>query len=196
MDERLLPKGPKSQPIDVITYETDMWRRSAHTIAPKKAAYCKSGSPDDLYEYNLRIEGFLLHARNLLAFLTNRRQKQTDLTVSDNWVTQQVNIGIVSGLVKRAKAVDKKYRGAGDTCYDEISKFLSHCADQRYTRAKEWDTEGIFSDLNPVIQDFETQFSAAGNIKVDEYRPTLGEAHHTATIRTFAILGNVPREPQ
>ncbi len=196
MDERLLLKGPKSQPVDVIAYESDMWRRSANAIAPKKDAYRKSGTPDDLYEYNLRIEGFLLHTRNLLAFLTNRRQKETDLTVNDDWVKQQINIRMISGLVKHAKIVDKKYRGEGDTCYDEISKFLSHCADQRYTRAKVWDCDGMFAELDPVIREFETLFSAAVNVDPEEYRPALGDAQHTATFRRFAILGDLPSEPK
>ena len=196
-DERVLPKGPKSQPIDVIIYEIDMWRRSYAAIAPRRDALRQTYSDVNLYEYNLRIEGFLLHARNLLAFFTNRHSKQTDLFISQGWVSQHVDRGTVSALRKRARAVDRKYGHEDDTCHDEISKFLSHCVDERYVRPKSWDTDGLFADLDPILRDFETKFDRPPEREPEvRVTTTLGDAHHTATFSRFAIGIEGLKEPR
>ena len=183
--ERHLPKGPKSTPTDVIAYEIRMWRGSYAAIKPRWEAFLNTRSDDELFEYNLRIEGFLLHTRNLLAFFTDKHNKDTDLKITQpSWAGAFEDRTILEKLINRANAVDKAHHGdnEGDTCYNEISKFLSHCADQRYLRPKSWETDGLFSDLNPIFSDFEATFIGVA-LPPTEVHVTPGVANSTASFR-------------
>ena len=183
--ERHLPKGPKTTPTDVIAYEICMWRGSYAAIKPRWEAFQNARCDDDLFEYNLRIEGFLLHTRNLLAFFTDKHNKNTDLKITQpDWASGYEDQEILEKLINRANKVDEAHHGenVSDTCYNEISKFLSHCADQRYKRPKSWEIDGLFSDLNPIFCDFEARFISVAR-PVPEVRVTLGVANSTASFR-------------
>lgn len=186
-DERLLPKGPKSQLIDVINYEIEMWRRCHAGIRHARDVFHRHHSPDHLFEYNLRIEGFLLHTRNLLGFLTNQLSKPTDLGVRQDWVAQRLGRGTIASFMKRAREVNSKHRGDGTTCYDEISKFLNHCSDQRSERPKSWETDGIYADLSPILQEFKNAFADRPRTP-PPYLPRQDEAQHTVSFEQFRVL--------
>ena len=155
-------RSPKNKPIDTILYEIDMLRHCAGTIANKKAMAEGTRSPSSIAEYNLGIEGFLLHLRNVLAFLTNRIGESTDIGINNpaQWAGRAVQQREYSNLIKRAKEVDRAHGVKDSTCYDQISKFLQHCTTLRHERAKDWDIAKIFADIDPVLRDFVNRFAA------------------------------------
>jgi hypothetical protein len=186
-DERLLPKGSKSEPLDVINYEIDMWRRCYAGITYAREVFQQRHSPDNLFEYNLRIEGFLLHTRNLLGFFTNQLSKPTDLGIRQEWALRRLGQRSVASFMKRARDVNNKHRGDGKTCYDEISKFLNHCSDQRFERAKSWETDGIFTDMHLILQEFESAFVDRPHAR-PEHRRWQADAQHTVSFEQFRVL--------
>jgi hypothetical protein len=153
-------RSPKNTPIDTVLYEIDMLRHCARTVAAKKAKYENTRSEGAKAEYNLGIEGFLLHLRNVLAFLTNRVEKSTDLGINkpNQWAGRTLEQCSYSDLIKRAKKVDQDHGVDGSTCYEQISKFLQHCTTLRHERAKTWDIEKIFADIDPVVETFVDRF--------------------------------------
>src|SRR5579864_1586539 len=72
--------------------------------------------------------------------------------------------------------------GEGTTCYDEISKFLSHCADQRFERSKSWDTDAIFLELHPLLGEFEAMFAGVYAAKRRRQEATLEGLQHTTSL--------------
>jgi predicted dehydrogenase len=156
-------RSRKNSPIDIILYEIDMLRHCAGTIAEKKAIAHGTRSDSSIAEYNLGIEGFLLHLRNLFEFLTNRRTRaDTDLRIDnpEQWASRAVRQSEYSDLVERADKVDQAHGVRGSTCYDQISKYLQHCTTLRHERSKRWDIAKIFADIDPVLQDFVNRFAA------------------------------------
>ena len=150
---------PKKTPLQTIAYEVDMFRHCARTLDKKKTRLMKAWAGEDASEYYLGLEGFLLHLRNLLAFLTSRQSEPTDLGINnpEGWAERPVEKREYSDLMKSAREFDRKH-GAGSTCSDQISKFLQHCTTYRHEVDRDWDVEHIFADLDPVLHEFEKRF--------------------------------------
>src|SRR5664280_2612771 len=104
-------RSPKATPLDTILYEIGMLRHCARTVSDKQAKYEDNRSDAAKAEYNLGIEGFLLHLRNVLAFLTNRVEKSTDLGINkpNQWAGRTLEQRSYSDLIKRAKKVDQDH---------------------------------------------------------------------------------------
>jgi hypothetical protein len=185
-------RSEKNSHLDTILYEIDMLRHCLVTAGLKRS---DSNTSDYAgAEYNLAIEGFLLHLRNLLAFFTNRKKEGTDLIVNEPlvWAGKDIAQRDYSGLIKAFKGLDRKFGSAGDgrggTCYQEISIFLQHCTTYRYERAKRWPIEDIYNDLNPLLEDFETCFAkSAGTVNTVKNLPDDG-VYGTQSVRTFDSL--------
>jgi hypothetical protein len=177
-------RSDKNSPVDTILYEVDMLRHCAANIG--KSRRQRDSSDFDRAEYYLCIEGFLLHLRNLLAFFTNRRDKSSDLIINDpdQWAGRRVAKREFSGLIKAAKEVNNKHGIKESSCYVEISKFMQHCTTDRHERAKEWDIEQMFADIEPVLNEFEKLFAPVKEQMVT--RVLDGKAHSTATFRIIS----------
>ena len=119
-------RAGKGSHADTILYEIDMLRQSFSTHPEKRKRVDAESSPAARSEYYLSIEGFLLHARNLLAFFTNRKSEITDLIINEPevWLGKAVDPREYSGLIKEMRQVDADFCQGGKSCYDEISKFL------------------------------------------------------------------------
>lgn len=150
----------KKTPLQTIAYEIDMFRHCGRTLGRKKAGFEKTTAHEERAEYYLGFEGFLLHLRNLLAFLTNRRSESTDLGINrpEDWAERPVEKREYSDLMKSARTLDRQYGAKHSTCYDQISKFLQHCTTHRHEQDRDWDVEQISADLDPVLQEFEKRF--------------------------------------
>jgi hypothetical protein len=179
---------PKKTPLQTIGYEVDMFRHCARTLAHKKARFQKTAAKEDAAEYYLGLEGFLLHLRNLVAFLTNRRPESTDLGINrpKDWAERSVEQPEYSDLIKSAKAIDRKYGAEDSTCYDQISKFLQHCTTHRHEQDRDWDVEQIFADLDPVLEAFEQRFMPKSAPSAPLAPPILRTANNsTASMRVL-----------
>lgn len=158
----------KDSHLDTILYEIAMLRHCSKTLAAKKTR--KSDSDEALAEYNLVIEGFLLHFRNLLGFFTTLHSEKPDdlrLDRPDVWFRQRLTEKTYSGLRNRTKIINTKYsetfknNKAPTDCYTLISKFLQHCTVVRYEQAVlGWKIDEMFLDIDPILADFEKQFPA------------------------------------
>ncbi|MBI3478166.1 MAG: hypothetical protein HY010_20725 [Acidobacteria bacterium] len=182
LDER----AGKGSHADTILYEIDMLRQGFSTHPEKRKRVDAGGSLAARGEYYLSIEGFLLHARNLLAFFTNRKNEMTDLIINEPevWYGKAVDPREYSGLIKAMKEVDTDFGEDGKKCYDQISKFLMHCTTMRYERTKQWDLEGMFKRIDPILEEFKTRFTPS--TKVTVYR---GRANaSTATMNVVQTI--------
>jgi hypothetical protein len=144
-----------------IRYEIKMLRHCNKALDGKRKAYDQQRSEDTKAEFDLCIEGFLLHLRNLLAFFTGRADLDSDLTINrpQLWAGKVISQREYSGLMKAAKKVDKKHGDGKDTCTTLISRHLHHCTTYRYKGAIGWNAEAIFADIDPILQEFEQHFA-------------------------------------
>jgi hypothetical protein len=182
-------RSPKASPLDTILYEIDILRHCARTLPAKKALAEKTNSDNDRSEYYLAIEGYLLHLRNLLAFLTSHRNESTDLGINDPvvWANREIEQREYSSLMKRAREINAKYGNDGSSCQDQISKFLQHCTTYRHEDPRSWDIEGISADIEPVLSEFEARFAPkSSGPAVTIVVGTV--ANSTSPLRTSAVL--------
>jgi hypothetical protein len=165
--ERLLAKGPKTEPLDTILYEIDMLRRAGDAVEQKMATFQKSNTDANRYEYNLSIEGFLLHLRNLLEFLVVPQQnkvRETDLHIDKpiGWAGHSIEKVRYSDLMKDAKNLDDGYGATyGEetySCREVINKFLAHPTTLRHQLTRKWEIEKIYPDIKAIVAVFEERF--------------------------------------
>jgi len=175
-------RASKESHLATILYEIDMLRHCASAHSEKRKRVDADGSLAARGEYYLSIEGFLLHARNLLAFFTIRKNETTDLIINEPevWFGKAVNPRQYSDLVKAMREVDADFSEGGKSCYDEISKFLLHCTTMRYERLREWDLEGLFKRIDPILEDFKKRFTP--NTTVTVYRGSAAASTATMTV--------------
>ena len=62
------------------------------------------------------------------------------------------------GLINSAEVVNKKYGEHGKDCYKNISQHMQHCTTFRGPGAKSWNIDGMFADLDPILQEFGERF--------------------------------------
>src|SRR5215469_14011676 len=96
-------RSNKNEHLDTILYEIDMLRHCAESISKAKAEEHRSDFAGA--EYYLKIEGFLLHLRNLIAFFTNRKNEPTDLLINEPsvWAGKAIEQRNYSDIIKDAK---------------------------------------------------------------------------------------------
>jgi hypothetical protein len=157
-------RSEKNRHLDTILYEIDMLRHCEGAVRQKAVGV---RAPDaQRADYYLALEGFLLHLRNLFAFLGSYKSKDTDIVLGEpkTWAGRHIEPREYSGLIKGCRELDRKYGARTDSgnrpCRDEISKYLQHCTTFRYERAKHWPVEEIYADINSLLQEFETCFAA------------------------------------
>jgi hypothetical protein len=156
-------RSDKNSHLDTILYEIDMLRHCAKAVPTTKAR--SSESDHAQAEYNLAIEGFLIHLRNLLGFFTTLHSLPTDLALNrpEVWAGRSVDSREYSDLIDVAKAFNDHYSETWNQkkldCYDLISKFLQHCTPARYEHAMWWDIEKMAAEIESVLAAFEKRFA-------------------------------------
>jgi hypothetical protein len=178
-------RPPKNNALDTILYEIDMLRHCAAILPSKHSA--KTSSDQAMKDYYVYIEAFLLHLRNLLAFFTNQASEAADLRLSQigGWLNRSVEQREYSDLIARTKDVNRRFGVSDSSCYDQISKFLQHCTTYRHERGRSWEIEKIFSEINPILRDFEKRFAVT--TMHQELLPNEG-GNSTASFRIYKML--------
>jgi hypothetical protein len=100
----------KDSHLDTILYEIDMLRHCANTLAAKEAR--QPDSEEALGEYNLGIDGFLIHLRNLIAFFTTKHSlKRSDLRLDrpEVWCGKPLDETKYSDLRDQVQALNTRY---------------------------------------------------------------------------------------
>lgn len=142
MDYRIVTPVPKDS-LDLLLYEIRMMENSF----PSRCV------PKDFFEKNVRLESFLLHARNLINFLENNKKTSDDIVVSD---FKDVN-GVPFQRIQLSLSSDIKKR---------INKHLSHLTKVRLKEKPEWNISAIRNTVNQGLSQFLNQVS-------DNHFPTI-----------------------
>lgn|GEM_PF-2414897 len=191
-------RSDKNSHLDTILYEIDMFRHCSKTLAAKKARSAESEEAEA--EYNLVIEGFLLHLRNLLAFFTTKHSRDTDLRLNapEVWLGRQLEEKEYADLRDEAQAFNENYsetlgNGKKLDCHDLISKFLQHCTPERFEQSVVgWKIEQMVGGLDPVLAKFEKRFQAPAAPVVKAWLTS--DSHSTTTMRRYGVLFDAERK--
>lgn len=167
MDERLTATGRKHGPLETVLYEIDMLRHCAKAVTSRKSAFERSSTRENLFEFNLAIEGFLLHMRILLNFFMGQIEEPGDLGINQpkGWTAREVDQREYSASMKKARDVNEHYGarspddGKNVTCCSLISKFLAHCTKFRHEWIRQWDIASMSNDMESIMVDFEQGFA-------------------------------------
>jgi hypothetical protein len=99
------------------------------------------------------LEGFLLHYRNLIRFLSGEHHRDGDLSTANfrAWANKEPIPEEVAAIMTPAKTLDTKY-------HKSISKYLQHCTLLRFDHDGAWDVEAMLKEIIPIITAFEQAF--------------------------------------
>lgn len=99
---------------------------------------------------NVFFEGFLLHYRNLLAFLTGDHCREKDLSIRhpEVWARRPVTDSELETIRSKAEELDKLY-------YQDISCYVQHLTEKRASTDRGWMVEEMYKRLAPLLDRFE-----------------------------------------
>jgi len=142
-------RTPKNSHLDTIWYEIDMLEFAFRKLKHEPPALA---SPD----WNLLIEGFLLHYRNLIQFFSGSERKHrrgSDLSFAepDIWADRALQTSEIDAIRRPARELEDKY-------WDDISQFLQHCTVRRYRDSMEWNLLEMYGRITEIIQCFAQSF--------------------------------------
>jgi hypothetical protein len=168
----------KESKLDTIGYEIEMLRYCREQIQAEP-------SPPETSATILAIEGFLLHFRNLIRFFSGKRPRPYDLSTADPeaWAGRPLNEDEIMLFQVAAESIDEEY-------YQAISKYLQHCTALAQKAEREWNFEGMFEEIAPLIREFERRFL------VLPAKPPASDASNSATGVSSARLLIVPDKGQ
>jgi hypothetical protein len=139
-------RNSKEGKLDTIGYEVEMLRYCREQIQVQP-------TPPDSLSTSLYIEGFLLHFRNLIRFFSGKRPRPYDLSTADpeTWAGRQLTEDEIMLFQVAAECLDEDY-------YQAISKYLQHCTALAQKGEHEWNIDGMFEEIAPLIREFERRF--------------------------------------
>jgi hypothetical protein len=125
--------------VDTILYEIDMLDYCYDRLRGHKWA--------DERDYYLCIEGFLLHYRNLIQFFGNDQGLKAE--EANKWSPRELTAEEVISI--QNKDLFGRYSGL-------ISRYLSHCTQNRAERDVEWQHIEMYEEIRPLLENFRTLF--------------------------------------
>ncbi len=155
-------------------------------------AYCFEGlmtNPPKTTDpkWNLLIEGFLLHYRNLIQFFggnsERHRRHGNDLSTfaPSVWVGRSVGEEEITSL--RDAKLDSEFS-------DRISVCLQHCTVERAEQLMDWDIKNMHQRLTPLIESFKKAFPRQpGVVRVASSSLEATTSSHPVTVGPFDLFG-------
>jgi hypothetical protein len=136
----------KSSHLDTIAYEIDMLRFCLDRLQQPPASWEQG-------DQNVFIEGFLLHFRNLVRFLSGENHRPDDLSIAGptTWAERVLSPDELAQLQEPARKLDEAY-------FQIVSKYLQHCTTVRYEEGRRWDIDQMYRELSPLLIQFEQLF--------------------------------------
>jgi len=133
--------------------------------------------------FNAFLECFLIHYRNLVEFFSGSRHRPArrpgdtrDLSVADSnpWAGRSLSAAEIAELQPPATELERRY-------FLDISQYLQHCTERRFSEEKFWSYRNMYSELRPVIKAFLRMFpsSTTGTQRTS----VIGDGSNTATIQ-------------
>src|SRR5258708_10974276 len=146
-------RSRKKTQLDTIQYEISMLGFVYTTLSERNE---KMPEP----HRNLFIEGFLLHYRNIVEFMSGAKHragkngKTADISTAapQVWAGQALSAGELAALQAPARVLESTY-------FEDISQFLHHCTERRVVEFKEWDLDKMYKEIEPVLSKFRQLFS-------------------------------------
>lgn len=146
-DEQMFSRQTKESHLETIQYEIRMLR-----FCLDRLSQCGSKhQPEE--EMWVVLEGFLLHYRNLVNFLSGRGGTHGDLSMAAPrlWAGDRFDKAETDAIQKLASQPYTAYS-------NEISTYLAHCTRDRHEHVKEWPIQRMYDDLLPALAKFEQLF--------------------------------------
>ena len=141
----------KETHLETIWYEMDMLEFSYREFEKKAFA---PQSP----QWNLLIEGFLLHYRNLIQFFSgseerHKRYKGNDLSTFDPapWGQRSLTKEEIDAIKAPGEKLDKTYS-------NKISNLLQHCTVVRVEPLQGWEMEQMYTEIASIMSAFAKSF--------------------------------------
>ena len=127
--------------VGTILYEIDMLDYCfARLRAPWKATR---------EDYNLWLEGFLLHYRNLIKFFASHKGLKAQ--EPQEWSPRALSAAEIASI--QNQAIQEHYR--------PISRYLSHCDRIRGEEGTHWNSVEMYNEIEPTLKSFRRLFPSA-----------------------------------
>jgi hypothetical protein len=139
-------RQPKESRLATVYYEMQMLRFCAGRVQA-------NWGNDQLLDYVL-LEGFLLHFRNLVEFLSgkhHRREDDMSTKLPEEWAGRVLTPQEADRIRRPAIALDEQW-------FDLVSKYLQHCTHLRSTTPQGWNVHEMLASLEPCLVAFEAAF--------------------------------------
>lgn len=180
MAERMYERSRKSSHLATVYYEKDMLE-----FTFRKLVGCETAAGPD---WNLLVEGFLLHYRNLIEFFSGKKHRKdgSDISIADPevWSGRKLTKEEINQLQPIARQLEDEY-------WTDISQFLQHCTVRRHAEFREWNIPKMFERLMPVLNCFEAMFLRTPVATITTLTRTSLSNAGTATFKTLgSVLPN------
>jgi hypothetical protein len=168
-------RSEKESHLDTIHYEIAMLNSCGLQLD-------KLSPENQKAHFNAFLECFLIHYRNLVEFFSgnhHRRAKRpegtNDLSTADSnpWAGRTLSAAELAEFHTPAKDLDDRY-------FLDISQYLQHCPERRFSENKFWCYREMYSELQPVIATFVKAFP--GGTKAKRSPSAISDGSSTATI--------------
>ena len=148
----------KETHLETIWYEMDMLEFSYREFE-------KKAFPPQSPQWNLLIEGFLLHYRNLIQFFSgseerHKRYKGNDLSIFDPvpWGQRSLTKEELDAIKVPGEKLDRTYS-------NKISNLLQHCTVVRVEPLQGWEMEQMYTQIAPLMSAFAKSFPR-GSVRI------------------------------
>lgn len=165
----------KETHLDTIWYEMDMLEFSYREFTERTP---QPKNP----QWNLLIESFLLHYRNLIQFFSgsedrHKRYKGNDLSTFDPmfWGKRQLTKEEIEAIRLPGEKLDQEHS-------NKISNLLQHCTVVRVEPLQGWELEKMYAKIEPIMSAFAKSFPrGSGNAEAG----TDSTGNSTATVIVY-----------
>ncbi|SRR5216683_3777682 len=172
-------RSEKESHLDTIHYEIAMLNFCGQQLDALSPETQKA-------HFNTFLECFLIHYRNLIEFFCGDHHKwakkpgdTSDLSTADPaaWAGRDLSAAELAELRAPAKEINQRH-------FREISQYLQHCTERRFSEDKFWNYRTMYVELRPIIEAFLKIFPARA---IAKQKPTaLGTGNSTATVQISA----------
>jgi hypothetical protein len=139
-DPRVASRPQKYSHLDTIHYEIDMLHYCYEQL--------RRDSWPDQSSFNLCLEGFLLHYRNLCEFFASAKALKANQP--EVWCPNR-NLSPEEGASVQNTELDEVHNSP-------ISRYLSHCSEIRAERDRTWTYGEMFDAMKPCMDSFRNLF--------------------------------------
>jgi hypothetical protein len=140
-------RTPKESDLDTVLYEVSMLEHCYDLLMARRGDL---GDPN----WNLLIEGFLLHYRNLIRFYSGERHHDNDLSTQNPevWAKRILTSDEIKALKGPGQELDKEF-------FNKISTYLHHCTKERAAEPMDWNVLEMHEKIKALNDVFKKSFA-------------------------------------